>query len=138
MSITRTTAPLTLLSLPVISSCIIRFFHRSRGNLSLALIITMSSMAGIFNESYFLLLYVLCSGKLFIYIVVPWCRGYHYCTSSFSETWIQVLRRFKSCSRRVGDWRWWGSLTMVPAGNKTKHILSVNHTTKIIHHHHHH
>ena len=29
---------------------------------------------------------------------------------------FQVLRRFKSCSRCVGDSRWWGSLTMVPTG----------------------
>ena len=27
---------------------------------------------------------------------------------------------------------------MVPAGNKAKHLSSVNHTTKKIHHHHHH
>ena len=27
---------------------------------------------------------------------------------------------------------------MVPAGNKTKRLSSVNHTTKTIHHHHHH
>ena len=27
---------------------------------------------------------------------------------------------------------------MVPAGNKAKHLSSVNHTTKTIHHHHHH
>ena len=27
---------------------------------------------------------------------------------------------------------------MVPAGNKNKRLLLVNHTTKIIHHHHHH
>ena len=26
---------------------------------------------------------------------------------------------------------------MVPAGNKVKHLSSVNHTTKTIHHHHH-
>ena len=26
---------------------------------------------------------------------------------------------------------------MVPAGNKAKHVSSVNHTTKTIHHHHH-
>ena len=26
---------------------------------------------------------------------------------------------------------------MVPAGNKAKHLSSVNHTTKTIHHHHH-
>ena len=44
--------------------------------------------------------------------------------------------QFKSCSRHVGDLRWWGSLTMIPAGNKAKHLSSVNHTTKTIHHHH--
>ena len=44
--------------------------------------------------------------------------------------------RFKSCSRRVGDSRWWVSLTMVTAGNKAKRFLSVNHTTKTLHHHH--
>ena len=41
-------------------------------------------------------------------------------------------------ARRVGDSRWWGSLTMVPAGNKAKSLSSVSHTTKTIHHHHHH
>ena len=41
-----------------------------------------------------------------------WCSGYHYCTTSFNKAWTQVLRRFKSCSPRVGDSRWWGSLTM--------------------------
>ena len=50
---------------------------------------------------------------------------------------MQVLHRFKPCSRRVGGSWWWGSLTMVPAGNKANHFLSVNHTTKTIHHHHH-
>ena len=33
--------------------------------------------------------------------------------------------------------RWWESLTMVSAGNKAKHLSSVNHTTKTIHYHHH-
>ena len=45
-------------------------------------------------------------------------RGYHYCTTSFIKAWTQVLRSFKSCSRRVGDSRWWRSLTMLLAGNK--------------------
>ena len=40
---------------------------------------------------------------------------------------------FKPCSRRVGDSWWWGSLTIVPAGNKAKRLSSVNHTTKTIH-----
>ena len=41
---------------------------------------------------------------------------------------------FKPCSRGVGNSRWWGSLTMVPAENKAKCLSSVNHTTKTIHH----
>ena len=60
--------------------------------------------------------------------------GYHYCITSFKKVWTQVLRRFRSCSRHVGDSRCWGSLTMVPAGNKAKRYSSVNHTTKTIHH----
>ena len=64
---------------------------------------------------------------------MPWCSGYHYCTASFNKAWTQVLRGFKTCSRRVGDSRWWGSLTMVPAGNKAKRLSSVSHTTKTIH-----
>ena len=64
-----------------------------------------------------------------------WCSGYHYCTTSFNKFCNQALRRFKSCLRRVGDSRWWGSLTIVSTGNKAKRLLSVNHTTKAIHHH---
>ena len=48
-----------------------------------------------------------------------------YCTTSFNKAWTQVLRR-------------WGSLTMIPTGNKDKRCSSVNHITKTIHHHHHH
>ena len=70
--------------------------------------------------------------------MAPWCSGYHYCTNSYSEAWPQVLRRFKPCSWRVRDSRWWRSLTMIPAGNKAKRLSSVNHTTKTIHHHDHH
>ena len=70
--------------------------------------------------------------------VAPWCSGYHCCTTSFIKAWAQVLSRCKSCLRRVGDSRCWGSLTMVPAGNKAKRLSSVNYTTKTIHHHHHH
>ena len=68
--------------------------------------------------------------------VAPWCNGYEYCTTSFNKAWAQVLCRFKSCSRRVGYLRWWGSLTMVPAGSKAKRLSLVNHITKPIHHHH--
>ena len=69
-------------------------------------------------------------------IVAPWCSGCHYCTTSFNKAWARVLCRFKSCSRRVRDSRWWGSLTIVSYGNKAKRLLSVSHTTKTIHHHH--
>ena len=31
------------------------------------------------------------------------------------------------------DWLWWGSMTMILAGNKTKRLSSVNHTTKTNH-----
>ena len=68
--------------------------------------------------------------------VVPWCSGYHYCTTSFNWAWTQVLGRLKRWSQHVGDSGWWGSLTVVPAGNKAKHLLLVNHTTKTIYHHH--
>ena len=79
------------------------------------------------------------SQKLFLHFanMKPWCSDDHYCTTSLNKAWNQVLRRFKPCSRRVGDSRWWGSLTVVPAGNKAKRLSSVNHTTKTIHHHHH-
>ena len=46
--------------------------------------------------------------------------------------------RFKSCSRRVGDSRWWRSLTMVPAGNNAIRLSAVNLATKTILHYHHH
>ena len=40
----------------------------------------------------------------------------------------QFLRRFKSCSQCVRDSRWWGSLTIVAAGNIAKCLSSVNST----------
>ena len=58
-------------------------------------------------------------------------------TTSFSKAWFQVLRRFKSCLRRIVDSRWWGSLAMVLAGNKAKRLSPLNHTTKTINRHHH-
>ena len=57
---------------------------------------------------------------IFFMLVAPRWNGYHYCTTSFNKVWTQILRRFKPCSRRVGDLRWWESLTIVPAGNKAK------------------
>ena len=69
-------------------------------------------------------------------------------TSGTVVWWLSLLHNFIQLSLNsgsaqvqtlqcVGDSRWWGSLTMVPAGNKAKHLSSVNHTTKTIHHHHH-
>ena len=52
--------------------------------------------------------------------VALWCSGYHYCTTSFSQFWSQILRRLKPWSRLVRDLRWWDSLTMVRVGNKAK------------------
>ena len=52
------------------------------------------------------------------YFVAPWRSSYPYDTNPSNKAWTQVLRRFKSYSRRVGDLRWWEPLTMVPAGNK--------------------
>ena len=70
---------------------------------------------------------------------VFWFCGncYHYYTTSLNEAWTKALRRFKSYLRCAGDSRWWGSLTMVLAVNKSKCLSPVNHTTKTIHHHHH-
>ena len=76
----------------------------------------------------------ICLCKLLL--VAPWYRVYHYCITSFNKAWTQVLRRFKSWSRCIGYSRWWGSLTMFPAGKKVIHLSSANHTTKTIHHDH--
>ena len=65
--------------------------------------------------------------------MVEWCSGYHYCTSSFNEALTQVLPKFKPCSRRVGDSRWWGFLKIVTDRNKAQCLLLVNNTTKTFH-----
>ena len=59
--------------------------------------------------------------------VVPWCSGYHYSATSFFNGWTQVQIPNRGASYS------WRSLTMVPAGNKAKHLSSVNHTTKTNH-----
>ena len=64
------------------------------------------------------------------YLLAPWCSGCHQCTTSFNKARIQVLRRFKTWWRGLGDSRWCGYLKMVPAGIKAKHLSLVNHTTK--------
>ena len=66
-----------------------------------------------------------------------WHRGVVVITTAQHHATKPELRlhRLKSYSRRVGDSRWWRSLTIVPAGNKTKRFSLVSHTTKIIRHH---
>ena len=67
-------------------------------------------------------------------VVVQWLSLLHNLIQQSLKSGF--LRRFKSCSRHVGDLQWRGSLTMVSTGNKAKRLSSVNHTTKIIHYHH--
>ena len=69
--------------------------------------------------------------------ILKWHRGVVIVITSLKWAWIRVLLRFKPCSWRVGNSRWWGSLRMVAAGNKAKRLSSDNPTTKTIHHHHH-
>ena len=83
------------------------------------------------------------AGGALLYIIslvslAPWCSGYYCCTNPFNKAWTQVLHKFKSCSRYVEDSRWWGSATMVTAGNMAEHLSLVSHTRKATHHHHHH
>ena len=68
-----------------------------------------------------------------------WRRGVVAITTTQLHSTKPELR-FCACSNpaRVRDSRWWGSLTMVTAGKKPKHLSLVNHTTKTIHHLHHH
>ena len=39
----------------------------------------------------------------------PLCSISHYCATSFNKALTQVLRKFRSYSRPIGDPRWWGS-----------------------------
>ena len=63
-------------------------------------------------------------------------------TAQFQPSRNSGSAQVRTCSQHVRDSRWWGSLTMAPAGNKAKGLSLVNHTTKkfiiIDHHHHHH
>ena len=77
--------------------------------------------------------------------VVPWRCGVGVITTAqlhSTKPEIRFCAGSKSCSRRVRDSQYWGSLTRFLAGNKAKHLSPVNHTTKAIHHchhrHHHH
>ena len=79
--------------------------------------------------SYISVISVICESELWLYPPYVWCSGQHYITTLFSKVW-------KSFSQRVGCFHWWESLTMFPAGNKTKGFSSVIHSKKTIHHHH--
>ena len=69
----------------------------------------------------------------------PWCCvvvviiTHNLIQLSLNSGSVQV----QTLSQCVRDLRWWGSLTIVPAGNKTRPLSSVNHTAKAIHHLHH-
>ena len=47
-----------------------------------------------------------------------------------SKPEFKFYARSKSCSRRVGDSRWWRSVTDVAAGNKAKRLSLFNHSAK--------
>ena len=49
-----------------------------------------------------------------------------------TEPELRFCAGSKPCSWHVRNSQWWGSLTMVLAGNKVKRLLLVKHTTKII------
>ena len=70
-----------------------------------------------FLESYFSQTLVNIHRFHRIYRSYKFGRDYNYCTSSFIKTWTQVLLRSKSCSWHARDFRWWGSLTIVPVEN---------------------
>ena len=72
---------------------------------------------------------------IFIFVLFRFNKSINFTTAQLHSTKPEL--RFKSCTRRVRDSRWWGSLAVVPAGNKVKRLLLVNHTRKRIHHHHH-
>ena len=60
-------------------------------------------------------------------VVAPWCSGYRHCTASLNKAWTQVLCRFKSCSQRVGDTRWWGYVTIAFATHSNQNIFDSTH-----------
>ena len=62
-------------------------------------------------------------------LVVTWCSGYRYWTTSFNKGSAQVQILIATC-RRFAMVR-----TVVPAGNKVERLSSVNHSSKTIHHH---
>ena len=77
---------------------------------------------------------------IFLYKTTLWHRGVVVITTAQLHSTKPELRfcAGSNPARRAGYSRWWGSLTMVRAGNKAKRLSSVDHTTKTIHHLHHH
>ena len=58
-------------------------------------------------------------------------------TTTFSNS-VKIIFASTGASEQAIDtpshWKWWRSLTMVPAVNKVKCLSSVNDTTKTVHH----
>ena len=66
---------------------------------------------------------------------LTWLGLAYHVTSQLHSTELKFWSRFKSCYQRVWDLRWWESLTVIPAWNKTLRLSLVNHTTESNHHH---
>ena len=68
-------------------------------------------------HSYFYLIIKVLKWSVYYYhkiiVVVTWCSVYHYCITSFNKVWTEIVRRLKPYLRRVGDLRWWESLTII-------------------------
>ena len=62
--------------------------------------------------------FILNNVELKVLFLTLWSCDYYYCSISSSKAWTKVLHRFKSFLQHVGDFQWWQSLTMDPAGNK--------------------
>ena len=86
------------------------------------------TMVNLILLSFFCIMLTLNLGKWLVASHYAWCSGQHYYTTSFNKVWIHFLHRFQSFSPRVRGFLLWESLTMVPAGNKAKRLLSVKHS----------
>ena len=108
----------------IVTGMLVTIFNWWMSSKDMKLRILIKEALVVFHWLTFRVEHILCWANLhntkyvLFYQVAPWCSGYHYCTTSFNKVWTRILRRFKSCSGRVGDLRWWESLTMFPAANK--------------------
>ena len=58
-------------------------------------------------------------------------------TAQLDSTKSELMCKLKTCTWRVRDSQWLGSLKKIPAGNKAKSLSSVNQSAKTTHYHHH-